>query len=405
MYIQSTFSNATEVLIRQKFNISNEERLISAVWLSINRTGFVFTDRNCYWNVKATIQKDDNKSTLPKITSISNKNAQDMQVNLNFKRKSHKQKEKLNAFFSKPDTLVLNNYMGQITFSVSSLDIDDALKLRKIFIDYATCGHYSYENKKQISLEYLFFSICVFFDYIKVFATKKDSSSSLPLKKEDKNVSALKDYFSSRSKQRISRSFFIQALITYIGDVAADLIFAALIFLSAKPVLLYKKIYFKRTSFSNLLDRMASIFFYDNSKIYSVLSGMEIKTEIIDSLLYRRNYIFTILLTIFLITKVAVIVFSCRGKKKIFPLLLLIPLLASCFLLPTHFLLFFIFIILLYFLMQFALGFLWSAIKYKVFALLVLVFMEYYFLHLFLYPNFISVMAAVLQILSFHAAW
>ena len=93
MYIQSTFSNATEVLIRQKFNISNEERLISAVWLSINRTGFVFTDRNCYWNVKATIQKDDNKSTLPKITSISNKNAQDMQVNLNFKRKSHKQKE------------------------------------------------------------------------------------------------------------------------------------------------------------------------------------------------------------------------------------------------------------------------------------------------------------------------
>ncbi len=418
MHIQSSFSKASEAIIRDIFQINVAEKLVAAVWINIARKGFVFTDKRFYWNLPTTIENGSIKQDVAMPTNILQKNVGDLIVNLTFQKSKKQVSEKKPIYTSKPELLVLDSHIGKIKIDISHLDIDDARKLRRIFIDYTAREKYPSDYLSEAPLDMVLFFFQRIQDEIEFSKNKgKQEEVSNTQQKDDvqyintknsaqyKNAKDIKTYFSDNARHRISIKSFFNSLIVYAGDVIADLVFVAMTIVSLKPVLLYKNIYKNHTLFSDIIQRIGSFFFRFDSNTSIVLANADLKEDTINLLLYWRNYVFILLLFIFLVLKTVIILISCKRSKKILPLLLLIPIVATCFLLPFHFLLFLICILILYIVMQFALGFLWSALKYKMFAFIVLVFMEYYFLHLFAYPRFVDVIGAVLQLLSFNVRW
>ena len=75
------------------------------------------------------------------------------------------------------------------------------------------------------------------------------------------------------------------------------------------------------------------------------------------------------------------------------------------FLMPVKFFIFLLLAFAIYGAMQFAEGASKMTLLCKLFAFLLLFGMEYYLVHLLLYPGFPDVMANVVQILGLHANW
>lgn len=406
MRIQSHFLPHAEYLIRKDFDIEREEQLVAAIWLNL-KDGFIFTNKRFYWNAKTVIAKGPREAEkeVPVPSNILQKNSGNLGVELLYKNKAKK---------SQPQFLALDSHIGIIKILIAGIDTDDARFLRRIFIEYVAREHFPYEYVKQTPLDTvsLFCTDVLHIRRAKKEGYTKNKESASPeqtnvqyIHAEGRTVQDIKTYFSARTRRKYTLRVLFKTILQTVVDCIADLIFVAAVAIAVKPVLLYKSIYKQHTPFTDVIYSIGNAFFALDKSTKNLLLEQEIRGNIADFVLYRRSYIFALLIMAFLALKLLVILCTCKGKKRILPLVIaVLPVLASLFI-PVAFFPFLIICVLAYIFMQWALHLGGYTLRFKIVAFMLLIPIEYYLLHLFGYPSFVDVIAAVMQLLSFKASW
>ncbi|HAK69336.1 MAG TPA: hypothetical protein DCM57_06710 [Treponema sp.] len=411
MRVQSDFSNSSGFLIRKSFGIAREEPLICGMWLHFQRHGFVFTENGLHWNLPTAISVPGNSENHFEtgVFFIHGGEIPGTTVALKLKDGSiyDWQRYKIAKKKPRPEFLILTQGGIERCVKLGHMDIDDAQKLRRILIEYVARGRFPYEYLSQSPIDTLSFLIDSFVDffnakrcgYSKSADAREGTAARTEFIGERNRATDISSYFSARMKRRMTPFAVVRQIFRYGVDIIADLVFVASMLVGLKPVLLHRMIALPHTSFSDLLENAGSLFFFFDHTTRERLSSLSLQGNIIDSLLYRRSQVFILLLGIFVILKLVVIFISLKGSKKIIPLVILTLTLCSIPVLPNHLGLFVAFNLLLYFLMQFSLGFDWINTGYKMLILFLLIILEYYFIHLFCYPNFVDYITVILQML------
>ena len=146
------------------------------------------------------------------------------------------------------------------------------------------------------------------------------------------------------------------------------------------------------------------LFFFGDKATAARLSEIEIRSDYVTVLIDKRNCVFAVLLIFYLIGRSLLILRNKEANKKLC-FILMLGFVLICFLMPVKFFLFLLLAFAIYGAMQFAGGASKMTLSCKLFAFLLLFGMEYYLVHLLLYPGFPDVMANVVQILGLHANW
>ena len=108
---------------------------------------------------------------------------------------------------------------------------------------------------------------------------------------------------------------------------------------------------------------------------------------------------------IYLGLKIFVICTCSKGTKKALPLGLLALSVPLLLLVPNHFFIYVVLSLGIYILMQLSLGLEWFSVGFKIIVSLVAMFLLYYLLHLFGYPEFINYMGVIMKMLDLNAPW
>ncbi|MBQ2551363.1 MAG: hypothetical protein II563_00745 [Treponema sp.] len=422
MQIQSEFSNSTEFLIRRKFALPDEETIISCVWLKGGKTGFVFTDDGIYWNAKYSVSTEGIQTAAKEIEKIKKDAADDFQADILYKKKNSEtgRKYSYDDTNATPEFLQLKNWQDKFRIEISMLDSNDAKILRRIFLDYISRGKFPYEYMDQTPLDTMSFMFSNAKDY---FTAKKlgfkdtaeenpeDEDDAYPVDKRTEFFSSggeikdIRTYFSASLRKKTASGLVARNLMRYIVDVIADLIYAAAIFIAVKPMLVYQTAASSSNEVSNLFVTIGRFFLQFDSKVINSMSEIDWDEMKLSQIVQTRAFVFALLLFFFVILKIIIINCCAKGAKKIFPVTILIASLPVSMLAPNHFFFFIIIIAFLYVLMQFALNLDWLNIGFKLPAFVILIFILYYVVHLFGFPNFAGYMGAVMQMMDLKAQW
>ena len=414
MRIQSSFTDRSDFLIRKAFKIGDDEFLICCIWLGLKRTGFVFTDHGLYWNAATTLEKNGGKSDVTLPAKILQRNVPDIQSEILYKKEEQPVSLYLDEASRKPEFLQLTTSIGKIRISINGLDYNESRILRRIFIDYAARGNFPYEYLVQTPLDSLTFAAESVLDFFRSMTkgykrTKNEKSERDDGGREyfssNGEIQDINSYFSARTKKRTTPEEIYKNAIRYALDIVSGLFLWAAVIIGLKPILLYKNISKPASSFSNFFAKIGETLLHFDSVTRDKVTVMDWQGTMVDSIMYRRHYVFGLLLTIYLIIKLFVICTCAKGSKKILPLGLLAVSVPLLLLVPNHFFIYLLLSFGLYLLMQFSLGLDWFNVGYKVLISIVAFFIEYYFLHLFGYPSFVDYMGVIMQMMGLNAPW
>ncbi|MBP5577177.1 MAG: hypothetical protein J6X67_10530 [Treponema sp.] len=196
----------------------------------------------------------------------------------------------------------------------------------------------------------------------------------------------------------------LQHLHFHILDVFVTLVYATAALFAVKPILFAKSIAKPLNSMGRFFAEIGKLFFFGDKATAARLSEIEIRSDYITVLIDKRNCVFAIFLIFYLIGRTLLTLFNKAANKKLC-FIFMIGFVLICFVLPVKFFIFILLVLALYGAMQFANGASRMTLLCKLFAFLLVFGMEYYLVHLVLYPGFPDVMANVVQILGLHANW
>ncbi|MCR5316812.1 MAG: hypothetical protein K6E22_01155 [Treponema sp.] len=206
------------------------------------------------------------------------------------------------------------------------------------------------------------------------------------------------------SGQNDSRPLPLQNIHYHILDVFVTLVYATASLFAVKPILFAKSIAKPLNGIGRFFAEFGKLFFFGDKATAARLSEIEIRSDYVTVLIDKRNCVFAVLLIFYLIGRSLLILRNKEANKKLCFILMLGFVLIS-FLMPVKFFIFLLLAFAIYGAMQFAEGASKMTLLCKLFAFLLLFGMEYYLVHLLLYPGFPDVMANVVQILGLHANW
>ncbi|HAM78816.1 MAG TPA: hypothetical protein DCP61_06535 [Treponema sp.] len=201
-----------------------------------------------------------------------------------------------------------------------------------------------------------------------------------------------------------SRPLPLQNIHYYIFDVFVTLVYATASLFAVKPILFAKSIAKPLNGMGRFFAEFGKLFFFGDKATAARLSEIEIRSDYVTVLIDKRNCVFAVLLIFYLIGRSLLILRNKEANKKLC-FILMLGFVLICFLMPVKFFVFLLLAFAIYGAMQFAGGASKMTLSCKLFAFLLLFGMEYYLVHLLLYPGFPDVMANVVQILGLHANW
>ncbi|MBO4386107.1 MAG: hypothetical protein J5817_03730, partial [Treponema sp.] len=196
----------------------------------------------------------------------------------------------------------------------------------------------------------------------------------------------------------------LQHIHYHILDVFVTLVYATAALFAVKPILFAKSIAKPLNGMGRFFAEIGKLFFFGDKATAARLSEIEIRSDYITVLIDKRNCVFAIFLIFYLIGRTLLTLFNKAANKKLC-FIFMVGFVLICFVLPVKFFLFILLVLALYGAMQFANGASKMTLLCKLFAFLLVFGMEYYLVHLVLYPGFPDVMANVVQILGLHANW
>ncbi len=424
MQIQSEFSSSTDFLIRQEFSISEKETIISAVWIKGGRTGFVFTEEGIHWNAKSTMTTEGVSVECRPVEKIKKEEIEGFQADILYRKKNGENGRKYSYDDTNavPEFLQLKNWQDKYRIDISALDSTDAKIVRRIFLDYISRGKFPYEYMDQSPLDTLSFFFSNTRDYfvakskgfkesVKNEDDEADSDDVTPVDKRAQffssggEVKDIRTYFSASLRKKSASGLVFRNFMRYIVDVIADLVYAAAIFIAIKPILVYKSAMARDNEFSNLFVTIGSFFLKFDSKTMATLSEIDWEESRLEQILSSRAFSFALLIFFFLLLKIVIINCCTKGAKKILPMAILVAVLPVSMLATNHFLIFMVLIVALYILMQFSLNLDWINIGFKLPVFVILTIILYYLLHLFGYPNFVSYVGMIMDMMGLKAPW
>jgi len=201
-----------------------------------------------------------------------------------------------------------------------------------------------------------------------------------------------------------SRPLPLQNIHYHIFDVFVTLVYATASLFAVKPILFAKSIAKPLNGMGRFFAEFGKLFFFGDKATVARLSEIEIRSDYVTVLIDKRNCVFAVLLIFYLIGRSLLILRNKEANKKLC-FILMLGFVLICFLMPVKFFVFLLLAFAIYGAMQFAGGASKMTLLCKLFAFLLLFGMEYYLVHLLLYPGFPDVMANVVQILGLHANW
>lgn len=392
---QLSFSKSSENKIKTLYNMSPADEILMAVWLSDNtcsifeRRGFVISKDGFSWNYPAvaetTERKDSTKERVPR--------------NSNFLSKSDIRF--LGTEFRDVDSAGREDGKREIQLRISgtlfifSFDCDIARE-RVVFLEHAISSNlanvFDTTEFEKIDDSYSFsFTLLTIKDFFESFNNTikekiHDITQKLQNNKLEKNGN--KEDSSKRSIVKVinKTGCFFRHIVDFLTDLT--LMFAVLVFV--KPQLLMKD--FLEGITGKISGLTFSFFYYD--------WGEKLPQEIID----KRNFIFIVLLGLYLILKIFISL-SCRKNRKAVTALLLIMLTANFLLITDKFLVFFLFLLLLLLSIQFSMGFTGKVVGRKTVFFVITCLIGYFVLHVMLYENFADLLHAIIATLSLPVKW
>jgi len=196
----------------------------------------------------------------------------------------------------------------------------------------------------------------------------------------------------------------LQNIPYHIIDVFVTLIYATASLFAVKPILFAKSITKPLSGVGRFFAEIGKLFFFVDKSTVSGLAEVESRSDHIAVLIDKRNCVFAVLLIFYLIGRTLLTLRNKDANKKLC-FIFMIGFVLISFILPFKYIIFLLLAFALYGAMQFANGASKMTLLCKVFAFLLVFGMEYYLVHLVLYPGFPEVMASVVQILGLHANW
>ena len=392
LHFQTTFSKSTLKQISLDYKLTLEDEVLMAVWISDNensiykRKGFVITKNGFGWNYPAiaesTESRGGNKERVPR--------------NSNYIEKS--KVTFLGTNLQPSENVVPSNEKNEIqlrtsgtvyTFIFDSIVKPEPLILleKAISSHFSDCFDLSVYEKIDDSYS-LSITLITIRDVLKNFGRIVKEKLSLF---KSWMMRCSQKIHSEETKIAATSTFHkIGAFFRHIIDLITDLILMFAVIIFAKPQLLVKD--FLKGITAKISSLTVSIFYYDYTK--------EITKEIIET----RNFIFIILVGLFLVLKI-LISLTCRKNRKAVTTLLLIMLIANFLLITDKFLVFLIFFLLILFALQFSMGFPGKVIGRKSVIYIFICIIGYLVLHIILYENFTELFHAFINMLALPVKW
>ena len=458
MYIQSRFSQNTLERIFSDFQINNGESVLYAVWLKTGRHGFVFTDKRFYWNINTSIIRNSEVTQVRLPSNIMEKNVNSLKVKIVTKDPFQNASRKSKYLY-----LALSSHIGLIRFDTTKLTYDEALRLRKIFNQYINESTLP-EPRHKPFVQRLWELKDVTFDFFwclkngRLFkrsrakslydssryeedqeqnsvAEEEEAEERVPAEQSadlaqnrsvgqassgqeqdlpESSVKEAQDVQSNNeevaetegdsAKKEKKELSYIPGIHFHILDVLTALFYATAVLFAVKPILFAKSINNVLSSAGRFFADIGRIFFFADKNTIQRLSEMEIRSDYITILVDKRNCVFVVFIILYVMSRIVLILRNRSANKKLSYVFLTL-LTVVCVFIPIKFSIFFILAIALAIAMQWAGGSTKEAAVCKIFAFILCFGMEYYLVHLLLYPGFPDVMANVVQILGLHAKW
>ena len=389
---QTLFGKSTISEIKRRYNLSSRDELLMAIWITdkeysvFDRMGFVITKEGLAWNYEAIAESA--------VSGVKNKERTPRKNNY---------LEKKNIIFLGTNICIadtIENLDGKTIVqlrtsgTVYNFSFDSRIKHEKIAaLERAIAAQFSdcldLSEYEKLDESYSFFmTLITFCDFFRGVGKKLKDKFLIFKSKFSKNVRKVKSEETKNSAVLTINK--VGAFFRHIIDSATDLILMIAVLIFTKPQLLVKDFFQGITA--KISGLTISIFYYDYTK--------EITKEIID----KRNFIFVILVGLFLILKF-LISLSCRKNRKAVTALLLIMLVLNFLLITDKFLVFSTFLLLILIAIQFSMGFSSKVIGIKSVIFIFICLIGYFGLHIFLYENFSELLCAVFETLSLPVKW
>lgn len=381
IYFQLSFSKTSRKQICRDYNLSPEDEILMAVWISdesrsvFDRYGFVITKNGLGWHYPAMAETSEkgngNKERVPRNLNFIDKN------NITF----------LGTDVRIPEVTKCKNGKYEIQLRISGMVYSFAFNFgikqekitaleRIIAAHFSDCLDLSLYEKLDDSYSFAMTVLYVRDFFSECCRTIKEKFSAF---KSRIDKGAQKIQSEETKNKAISAINKVGAFFRHIIDFATDimLMFAILIFV--KPELLI----------DNYIDVIAAKFL-----------GQNIPQEIIT----KRNFIFLVLIVIFIILKLFISL-SCRKNRKAVTALLLVMLVADFFLIQDKFLIFLILFLLILLSLQFSMGFSKRVIHIKSVSFIIVCIIGYFILHIILYDNFVSLLNSIYNTMRLPVEW
>lgn len=426
MIIQSKFTDEIKDFITDEFQIVDNENILYAVWLNNENKGFVFTQKRFYWNIRTSIFHNGTTSEIKTPSNILRKNSNGLKIKT-YALNPQIPEESTPDQNAIPIFLMMQSRIGNIRFDTGRLTQEDAQNLKQIFIEYINYGRLPQKLRKnsfQEKIRNLADEASSFIHQLKKTEDeKKDDIVSSDENREDETPAPFEPKYDRRQKEVNEREYgyqyvnpevytedkgkrftSIELFIIHSADIIATLLYVTASIFAVKPVLLAKFVSTPLNFAQRFFASIGRLFFIKDTHALKKLSELEIKSDFINILIDKKNFIFAILLLFYILVRITVITFNRESRKgQSYALTLLLVLL--CFLMPIKFLIFAVLAFMAYITMQFAQGFYLPIMSYKTFFVILICTVEYYLLHLFLYPGFPEIMASLVQVLKLPASW
>lgn len=400
LHFQLSFTKGSEAVIKSLYKLSPDDEILMVVWYSdstcsiFERRGFVITKEGFGWNyptmAESTEKDDSTKERVPRNSDFLSKKT------MRFLGTDARDTEAAARTDGKREIqLRTSNTLFIFGFDSGIYQEKVVLLERAIASNFADAFDASSFEKSDdsYSLPLTLLAMKDFFIYIKNIVQKKfyDIKLSARKRKDEKADAKEKTLKSEDSRSTVIKTVNkVGSFFRHIVDFCTDLILMFAILIFVKPQLLMKD--FLRGVSATISGLTFSLFYYD-------LSG-EITQEIID----KRNFIFILLISLYLILKIFISL-SCRKNRKAVTALLFVMLVADFFLVTEKFLIFAILLLLVLLAMQFSMGFSVKVVRLKTALFIITCITGYLILHIVLYEDFLELLKSWLNLMSLPVRW
>ena len=400
LHFQLTFSKSSEAIIKSLYKLAPDDEILMAVWVSddnnsiYDRHGFVITRDGLGWNYFAMAesrQKDESaKERVPRKSEFL------VKQNVRFLGTDARDTEAASRDDGKRE-IQLRISETLFTFAFDSGISQEKLLLLERAIASNFADAFDANSYEKLDDSYSFpltlLAIKDFFVNIKNKCQKKfcEMKTSFHQRKEAKTSEKESSRKEDESKSSIIKLVNkIGRFFRHIVDLCTDLMlmFALLIFV--KPQLLMKD--FLNGVTASISGINFSFFYYSWTP--------EVPQDILD----KRNFIFIVLVGLFLILKIFISL-SCRKNRKAVTALLFIMLTADFFMIQEKFIIFVALLLLILLTMQFSMGFSARVVRVKAVFFVLFTIVFYLVIHIALYDEFAEQVREMLNIMKLPVKW